>query len=91
MAMGRKRGQEQQEELFLRHRTDRGAPGHPFYERLHGVLEEAQFDKYCEETCGKFYHAKLGRPSLAPGRAGCCSAQSVRSRSGTSAVNHSAL
>jgi transposase len=66
MAMGRKRGREQQEELFYAsERAD--APGHPFYEELNRVLEEGKFDVFCERECAKFYHVKLGRPSLAPG------------------------
>src|SRR5260370_16660556 len=43
------------------------APGHPFYSRLNEVLDKAGFDSFCEESCAGFYHAKLGRPSLAPG------------------------
>ncbi len=43
------------------------APGHPFYQRLNGVLDEEGFDRFCEGRCGRFYHEKLGRPSLAPG------------------------
>src|SRR5258708_2484330 len=43
------------------------APGHPFYSRLNKVLDEAGFDRFCEDSCGGFYHAKLGRPSLPPG------------------------
>ena len=31
------------------------------------MLEEAGFDEFCEARCCKFYHEKLGRPSLAPG------------------------
>jgi hypothetical protein len=34
---------------------------------LNKVLEQAEFDKFCETRCRKFYHEKLGRPSLAPG------------------------
>ena len=34
---------------------------------MNRVLDEAKFDRFCEERCGKFYHGKLGRPSLAPG------------------------
>ena len=30
-------------------------------------LDKAGFDSHCEESCAGFYHAKLGRPSLAPG------------------------
>ena len=43
------------------------APGHPFYQRLNQLLEEAKFDRFCEDRCQKFYHQELGRPSLAPG------------------------
>ena len=64
--MGTKRDREQQEELF--YATEQvEAPGHPFYEELNRVLEQAGFDAFCERTCAKFYHSKLGRPSLAPG------------------------
>jgi transposase len=31
------------------------------------VLDQAGFDAFCEERCRRFYHTKLGRPSLAPG------------------------
>jgi len=47
--------------------TWRRPPGHPFYRRLNELLEQAGFDKFCEEHCEKFYHEKLGRPSLVPG------------------------
>jgi transposase len=66
MAMGTKQGRQQQEELFYASEQAE-APGHPFYQRLNQVLEQADFDKFCEEQCRKFYHSKLGRPSLAPG------------------------
>jgi transposase len=66
MAMGTKRARQKQEEMF--YASERAeAPGHPFYEQLNGVLEEAGFDRFCEEQCRDFYHTKLGRPSLAPG------------------------
>ena len=66
MAMGTKQERQQQEELFYASEQAE-APGHPFYHRLNQVLERADFDKFCEEQCRKFYHSKLGRPSLAPG------------------------
>ena len=31
------------------------------------VLEEADFDRFCESRCQAFYHEKLGRPSLPSG------------------------
>ncbi|HUI77826.1 MAG TPA: transposase, partial [Bryobacteraceae bacterium] len=64
--MGRKRAREQSEKLFYATEQTE-APGHPFYEELNRVLEGAKFDAFCEAECVKFYHAKLGRPSLAPG------------------------
>lgn len=42
--------------------------GHPFYERLNRVLDEAGFDAFVESACAKFYADGVGRPSLAPGR-----------------------
>ena len=64
--MGTRRARQKQEELFYASERAEG-PGHPFYERLEGVLKEAGFDAFCEERCRGFYHTKLGRPSLAPG------------------------
>jgi transposase len=66
MAMGTRRRRQRQEELWYR-RDLAEAPGHPFYRRLNEVLEHAGFDEFCEARCRKFYHEKLGRPSLAPG------------------------
>ena len=66
MAMGTRKKSERQEELWYRGDLPE-APGHPFYSRLNEVLDKAGFDKYCEDACAGFYHAKLGRPSLAPG------------------------
>jgi hypothetical protein len=34
---------------------------------LNELLEHAQFDGLCEQHCRRFYHEKLGRPSLSPG------------------------
>ena len=42
--------------------------GHPFYERLNRVLDEAGFDAFVEAQCASFYADGVGRPSLAPGR-----------------------
>ena len=64
--MGRTRGGQKQEEMFYASEMAE-APGHPFYQRLNKVLNEAGFDAYCETRCREFYHQKLGRPSLAPG------------------------
>jgi len=45
----------------------RGA-GHPFYERLNRLLEQAGFDAHVESLCAPFYATTMGRPSLTPGR-----------------------
>lgn len=66
MAMGNGRRRQKQEKMFYANEVAQ-APGHPFYEALNGVLKAAGFDEYCEDQCRKFYHEKLGRPSLAPG------------------------
>jgi transposase len=43
------------------------APSHPFYRRLNEILRAGDFDAFVERTCQKFYAARMGRPSLAPG------------------------
>ena len=40
--------------------------GHPFYERLNGLLSKRGFDAFAESACESFY-AKVGRPGLPPG------------------------
>jgi len=42
--------------------------GHPFYERLNQVLDDARFDAVVEAQCAPFYADGMGRPSLAPNR-----------------------
>ena len=64
--MGTRKQRQRQEPLWYRAELAE-APGHPFYQRLNRVLEEAEFDRFCESRCQKFYHEKLGRPSLVPG------------------------
>lgn len=44
------------------------APGHVFYDRLQEILVEADFDGFAQECCRPFYAAKLGAPSVPPGR-----------------------
>ena len=43
------------------------APSHPFYRRLNDILRAGDFDPFVERSCQKFYAARMGRPSLAPG------------------------
>ena len=42
--------------------------GHPFYDRLNRILDDAGFDPHVETLCSRFYAPTMGRPSLAPGR-----------------------
>lgn len=44
------------------------SPGHPFYARLNQILDAAQFDRFAEAQCARFYAPVMGRPSLPPGR-----------------------
>ena len=67
MAMGTRKMRERQADLWYDGELPT-APGHPFYKRLNEVLDNAQFDRFCETTCADFYHQKLGRPSLPPGQ-----------------------
>ena len=44
------------------------APGHVFYDRLQKILIAADFDGFAEERCRPFYAARMGAPSVPPGR-----------------------
>ena len=65
--MGTRKKRQRQENLWYGGELP-AAPGHPFYQRLNEVLDNAQFDLFCETQCADFYHHKLGRPSLPPGQ-----------------------
>ena len=67
MAMGTRKQQERQEGLWIAAAELPRSAGHWFYERLNELLEQAGFDRFVEERCRRFYAAKMGRPSLAPG------------------------
>jgi transposase len=67
MAMGTRKMRERQADLWYGGELPT-APGHPFYKRLNEVLDNTQFDTFCEASCADFYHEKLGRPSLPPGQ-----------------------
>jgi transposase len=67
MAMGTRKQQERQEDLWIAAAELPRSAGHPFYEGLNELLEQAGFDRFVEERCRRFYAAKMGRPSLAPG------------------------
>ncbi len=67
MAMGTRKHRERQEPLWYRAELAE-PPGRPFYQRLNQMLEGADFGRFCKGRCQQFYHDKLGRPSLPPGR-----------------------
>jgi transposase len=67
MSMGTRKNRERQEELWISHSELAAAPSHPFYERLNELLTREGFDGFVEGECARFYAAKNGRPSLAPG------------------------
>jgi transposase len=62
-----KRETEHQEPLWVAASKLPQAPGHPFYQRLNGVLAEAGFDRFAEELCAPYYAEVMGRPSIPPG------------------------
>ncbi len=66
MAMGSGRGE--QASLWVATAELPKSPGHPFYTRLNALLDAADFDRFVEGQCAKFYAPVMGRPSLAPGR-----------------------
>lgn len=67
MAMGKRKSR--QEPLFIL--TDRIVPsaGHPFYQKLNALLDEARFDRWIEGRCVGYYDRDepSGQPSLPPG------------------------
>src|SRR6266699_1268191 len=68
MGMGRREQQRRQDELWIPHTELPRTVAHPFYEHLNRLLEGRGFDEYVEQQCARFYAAKMGRPSLVPGR-----------------------
>ena len=44
------------------------SPGHPFYRQLNRILAASSFEAFVEAACRRFYAARMGRPSLPPGR-----------------------
>ena len=66
MAMSKRAG-EQQEQFWIATGDMPQAPGHPFYRKLNELLAEHDFDRFVEGLCEKFYHSRLGRPSIPPG------------------------
>ena len=66
MAMGRETGV--QDDLVVSWTEMPRSPGHAFYDRLQALLKEAGFDAFVEALCKPYYAARMGAPSLPPGR-----------------------
>ncbi|MCH7602088.1 MAG: transposase [Planctomycetes bacterium] len=66
MALGRRAAQ-RQDQLWVA--TDKiiTGPGSPFYTRLNLILADADFDRFTEASCAKFYAGETGRPGIPPG------------------------
>ena len=67
MAMGKRR-RRRQATMWVATSELPASPGHPFYQRLNQILEADGFDSFVEGVCRRFYAARMGRPSLPPGR-----------------------
>jgi transposase len=67
MAMGKRKAL--QESLFVATEHLQQSAGHPFYQKLNVLLDEAKFDEWIEGRCEAYYEQeeKCGRPSLVPG------------------------
>src|SRR5271163_450930 len=67
MAMGKRR--QRQEALFITADGLTRSPGHPFYRKLNELLAEAEFDRWIEGRCQRYYatEEKRGQPSIPPG------------------------
>jgi transposase len=67
MAMGKR--QQRQESLFIMADGLPKSAGHPFYQRLNTLLAEADFDRWIERRCQRYYaqEEKRGQPSIPPG------------------------
>lgn len=65
MAMGR-RNKQCQETLWVETAALACAPGHPFYEKVNGLLAKHGFEAMVEDECAQYYAGVLGRPSIPP-------------------------
>jgi transposase len=67
MAMGKRR--QRQDALFVMADGLPKSAGHPFYRHLNQLLAEAEFDRWIERRCQRYYatEEKRGQPSIPPG------------------------
>src|SRR6202140_4625057 len=66
MAMRRETGA--QDDLVATWAEIPRSPGHAFYDPLQTLLKEACFRVFVEDVCKPYYAARMGAPSLPPGR-----------------------
>ena len=66
MAMGRQK--DGQGDLMVSWSEMPRSPGHVFCDRLQSVLIEGGFDAFAEASCRPYYAARMGAPSVPPGR-----------------------
>jgi transposase len=66
MSLGRRSAGGKQESIWIETASLAIPVGHPFYDRLNGLLDKRGFDGFAENVCRSFY-AKGGRPGLPPG------------------------
>ena len=66
MAMGQQK--DRQGDLMVSWWEMPRSPGHVFYDRLQLVLIEGGFDGFAEAVCQPYYAARMGAPSVPPGR-----------------------
>ncbi len=65
MALGRRKRDHQ--DLWVATCDLPRSPGHPFYTKLNGLLDEAEFDAFVEGLCKPHYANGRGRPGIPPG------------------------
>jgi hypothetical protein len=65
MALGKRRPKQQ--DLWIAAPALPTAPGHPFYQKLNALLDQAGFDPFVEDLCRPYYADGLGRPGIPPG------------------------
>ena len=67
MSMGTRRGRTRQATMWVPTADLPKSAGHPFYERLNRVLDDAGFDAFVEAQCASFYADGVGRAESGAG------------------------
>jgi len=66
MALGRKSNQ-RQKQFWIETKALPDIPRHVFYDKLNGLLDDGDFDRWIEELCQPYYADRKGRPGIPPG------------------------